>query len=118
MDSALSNIARWGALALVAGFSLVVLMNLLTGRVRLNGLLSGVRADGRRYSSYGRAQLLAVSLFTAGLYLARLFQNPSQLPAISNIVIALFGASGGIYAGEKAWAMLFSRSTSSARRTV
>jgi len=112
-----SSVARWGALALLAGFGLVVGMNLLTGRIRLDGLLSGVRADGQRYFSYGRAQLLAVSLFTAALYLVRVFQNPSQLPVISNIVLALFGTSGGIYAGEKAWAMLFNRSTSAARRT-
>ena len=118
MTFALSAVSRWGALALLAGFCLIILMNLLTGRIRLNGLLSGVRADGRRYFSYGRAQLLAVSLYSAGQCLVRAFQNPLKLPEISSAVIALFSGSAGIYAGEKVWAMLFSRSTSSARREV
>lgn len=109
-------VSRWGALALLAGFCLVLLVNLLTGRIRLGGLLSGDRADGKRYFSYGRAQLLIVSLFAAGQYLLHVYQDPSKFPEISNAVVALFGGSAAVYTGEKAWALIFKQPRNATRR--
>ena len=111
----LAVISRWEALALALGFCFVIAWNLVRGKIRLTGLLSGDRASGETYFSWGRAQLLAVSLFTAGQYLFRLFQDPSKFPDVSNIAVALFGGSATLYAGEKVWAMVLSRPGNSTR---
>lgn len=112
----LAAISRWEALALVVGFCLVIGWNLLVGRIRLSGLLSGERANGEAYFSYGRAQLLVVLLFTAGQYLRRVYLDPSNFPKVPNASLALFGGSAVLYTGEKAWALVFSRSRNSTRR--
>ena len=114
----LAAVSRWGVLALPAGFCVLILINILSGRIRLNGLLSGDRADGQTYFSLGRAQLLAVTFFTAGQLLYQVYLDGSKLPEISSAAVALFGGSAAVYSGEKAWAMLFRRSTGSARREV
>lgn len=114
----LAVVSRWEGVALLAGFCLAIAGQLLTPRIPLKGLLSGGRPDGETFSSAGRAQYLAVTLFVAGEFLLRVIQNPDRMPAISNAGVALLGGSAALYLVEKAWAMLFRRSThDSARRT-
>ncbi len=118
MVPGLAGVSRWGVPALLAGFCVVILVNILRGRIRLSGLLSGDRADGQTYFSFGRVQLLAVTFFTAGQLLYQVSADGSKFPDISNATVALFGGSAAVYSGEKTWAMLFRRSTGSARREV
>jgi hypothetical protein len=112
----LAVVSRGEAVILMGGFCLVIAWKLLTGGIRLNQLLSGDRWDGDTYFSWGRVQFLAVSLFVAGQYLLGVTQDPSKFPKIPNGVVALLGGSAAVYAGEKAWAMLFSRPRNSTRR--
>ena len=112
----LATILRWEAPGIVVGFCLVIAWNILSGRIRLSGLLSGDRANGETYFSWGRAQFLAVLLYTAGQYLFRVYLDPSKFPDVPNASVALLGGSAALYTGEKAWAMFFGRPGNATRR--
>jgi hypothetical protein len=112
----LATIARWEARVIVVGFCLVIAWNVVSGRVRLSDLLSGDRANGETYFSWGRAQLLAVLLWIVGQYIFRFYLNPSKFPNVPNASVTLFASSAVLYTGEKVWASLFDQSGSTTRR--
>lgn len=105
----LATITRWEVLAIAIGFSLVFAGNILTGRIRVSGLLSGDRSNGESYFSWGRVQLLAVSLYIAGQCLFHVYLTPSRFPEVSMATVAIFGASATLYTCEKAWVMRLDR---------
>ncbi|MGA8575466.1 MAG: hypothetical protein WB609_07255 [Candidatus Cybelea sp.] len=68
----LSQLSRLAVDAILIAFASLVFVQLLTGQINTRDLLYGSRADGGRYFSPGRVQLLVITIFTAlGLYSER-----------------------------------------------
>ena len=91
--------------ALILGFAAVVLLQMVMGRIRLDGLLETKDAGGRRSFSPARLQLLIFTVVVAGQYLHAVYVNPSQdsLPPLPPGVIAALGGSQAVYLGGKAF---------------
>jgi hypothetical protein len=107
MFSMLYQIARWEVLIFVGGVGGLILTGLLTGRVNTHFLLWGRRADGTRYFSTERVQLLVATIAIAIDYLFTAVHTPSgNMPKIPGGALELLGASNAIYLGGKGWMML------------
>lgn len=115
--SALAIISGWEAIGIVAGFVLALAWNILRGRIHLRGLLSGDRASGETYFSWGRVQFLAVVLYIAGRYLFDVYRDSNKFPEVPIVWIAILGISAALYTAEKAWAMRLGQAGNSMRRT-
>ena len=102
--SALPILARLETIFLVAGFAAVILWKLLTGGIRLEGLLQAGNGDSG--FSPGRAQLLAITIFTSMYYLIQTVHEPSRIPQIPSGLVTALGGSQAIYLSGKAWSML------------
>ncbi len=91
--------------ALILGFAVVVLLQVVMGRIRLDGLLDTKDASGRRSFSPARLQLLLFTVVVAARYLHAVYVNPSQdsLPSLPPGVIAALGGSQAVYLGGKAF---------------
>ncbi|HYX25170.1 MAG TPA: hypothetical protein VFC23_13535 [Thermoanaerobaculia bacterium] len=91
--------------ALILGFAAVVLWQMVTGRIRLDGLLDTKDASGRRSFSPARLQLLLFTVVVAAQYLHAVYVNPYQdsLPSLPPGVIAALGGSQAVYLGGKAF---------------
>jgi hypothetical protein len=89
----------------------VVLFKILTGAIRLSGLLNGVQRDGTSGFSLGRAQLLLVTAVSAAYYVVQVFQNPSSnsLPGIPPALLGVVGGSQAVYLCGKAWSLFGNR---------
>lgn len=80
----------------------VVVFQLLTNRINLDGLFSN--KDGSKELSIERIQLLIATIAAAGIYLQRLAAStPGSLPDIDPQWLYLLGASNGLYVVRKAW---------------
>lgn len=101
-----NTVARGEALILLAGFFLVVVAQLLAGRISLNGLTDGDCRDGSTYRSAGRVQLLFFTLMAAGYYLVQIIDNPRAFPQIPNEWLYVLFGSQATYLGGKASALL------------
>lgn len=74
----------------------VVLLQFLAGRVRLRGLLRA--KDGSRRISRARAQLLIVTLLTAGYLAFAIWTSPAgRFPRLSPFWIYFIAASCAVY---------------------
>jgi hypothetical protein len=103
----LYQIARWEVLIFVGGMAALIAMRLLTGRINIQYLLWGRRADGSRYFSTERVQLLVATIAIAMDYLLTAMHTPSgNMPKIPDGALELLGASNAIYLGGKGWMML------------
>ncbi|HLJ49752.1 MAG TPA: hypothetical protein VKU01_27250 [Bryobacteraceae bacterium] len=101
-------LARWEFLIFVGGFCAIVLYRLVSGSVRMSGLLSGDRGDGTSGLSPGRIQLLGATLISALYYLALVIRNPSvtTMPDMPPLLLGVLGASQVAYLGGKAWSLM------------
>ena len=104
---AFTTLAYWESVILLAGIFGIVFWKLLTGRISLNGLLEGDRADGSTYFSPGRVQLLIATIFFGFYYLMQIVNNPSAFPPVPQELLVVLGGSQAVYLGGKARAMLF-----------
>ena len=104
---AFTTLAYWESVILLAGFFGIVFWRLLTGRISLNGLLEGDRADGSTYFSPGRVQLLIATILFAFYYLTQIVNKPSAFPPVPQELLVVLGGSQAVYLGGKARAMLF-----------
>ena len=84
-------------LVAVAGHRLVLRREFLLGLVS--------ESPGRRVS-WGRVQLLAVTLGLAGWFLWELASRTSGMPRVSGWAVAGFGVSGAAYLMGESWAVL------------
>lgn len=105
----METLALWTGKALtfiLAAFAAGVVYKLLTGGIRLRGLL--LDTEPRATFSPARVQLLVFTLAAAGEYLKLLMQRPehSGLPAPPDSVLQVLGASQVLYAGCKGWQRL------------
>ena len=105
----LVTLNKWGGIALLVSFSVLVIWKIVTGEIPLTGLLESVNPEGRRSFSPGRAQLLVFTLFVSVRYLLAVIQNPNgdSLPDLPAELIAVLGGSQAIYAGGKALSTFF-----------
>lgn len=96
MTSLLDRVLGLELTGILVLLGLAVLLQFLTGRIRLRGLLREKHVPHRL--SWTRLQLLAVTLVTAG-YLARaIWTAPAgRVPAIPWFWIYLMGASSALY---------------------
>jgi len=106
--SGLVTLARWEMIILLGGLAAIVFFKLLTGGIKLSGLLSGDRQDGSSGFSPGRAQLLVFTVLVALNYLIEVIHNPSptSLPGMSPTIVGALGGSQALYLGGKAWSLL------------
>src|SRR5262249_56830683 len=97
---------------LLVGFFGVIGWKLLTGGIRLNYLLYGLRlnrtdGDYTSFFSPGRVQLLIVTILTASYYLLQVVHDPTKFPEVPAAWVAALGGSQAIYLVGKAQSMLF-----------
>ena len=96
----LYQIALWEVIIFVGGVAALIAMRLLTGLINIQYLLWGRRADGSRYFSAERVQLLVATIAIALQYLLSATHTPSgKMPKIPNGAVELLGASNAIYLG-------------------
>ncbi len=96
---------------LFAGFFGSIAWKLCTGEIKLDLLLDGTQLDSAAASGYseffspGRAQLLFVTLISAGYYLLQLIHDPTRFPEIPTPWIVGLAGSQTIYLGGKAYSL-------------
>ena len=96
-------------LGFLAALASVVGMQILNGTISTRFLLYGTKADGTKYFSPERVQLLLFTIWTALSYLLSVMKNlgsSSTLPDISNQTLYLLSGSHAVYLGGKAMTML------------
>lgn len=103
--ASLARLIRVEIIFLIGGFTLIVFWKLLTGGVRLNGLLTAKAQNSQRVFSPGRAQLLVFTIFTGLEYLIQTLHDPSRLPRLPSTLVATMGGSQAIYLAGKAWSV-------------
>lgn len=109
-----AQFAAWEGIILVSGLCGIVLWKLMTGGISLTYLLHGdaraPRGSGRRiYFSAGRAQMLMITVVSAGYFLLQVIQDPTHFPDIPTPVLLALGGSSTIYLGGKAQALYLGR---------
>jgi len=101
----LVRLAFDGGSLLMAGFAAVVVLQIVMGRISLDGLLCTKDADGRWTFSPARLQLLIFTVVVAAQYLHAVLANPGldSLPSLPQSVVATLGGSQAAYLGGKAF---------------
>ena len=96
------------ALFAVAAPSAVTALGLLGGSINTRYLLWGTRADGSRYFSAERVQLLVATVVLAAAYLGdAIHMAPTgTMPDVPSSWLMALGGSQAIYLGGKAFKML------------
>jgi hypothetical protein len=94
----LARLASLEAAVFFAALAAIVCYQILTGRIHLTGLLRD--KTRRNQLSPARIQLLLVTIFGAGMML-RSAAGQGALTLLPPEVVALFGASHGLYLGNK-----------------
>jgi hypothetical protein len=99
--------------AFLAALAGIVFMRMLDGTIRTRYLLHGRRADGTRYFSPERVQLLVITILVAFNYLLSVLDDRAarSLPDVAPSTLALLLGSHGLYLGGKAYSMLFTQVT-------
>lgn len=111
--SLLLSLIYWETvLLLLCAFGMVVAL-ILTGEIRLDGLLYGTKRDGTSYYSPERVQLLIVTLTVAWQFLYAVLHDPSKFPEVSSTSLALLGGSHFVYLSGKTAAAFLGKSKSS-----
>jgi len=89
--------------AWLLGLVVAVVLQIVTGRIRIGGLLASKDADGS--FSPARLQLLIFTVAVAARYLYAVLANPGQasLPSLPRGVVAALGGSQMVYLGGKAF---------------
>ena len=108
-----STLASWEAVAIVAGLCGLVFWKMITGEISLERLFEGDGKDDAgnpaAYTSTGRVQAFAATLYIAVYYLVQFAHNPREFPAIPNWMVATLAGSHAIYLGGKAQDLLQGR---------
>jgi hypothetical protein len=101
----LVRLAFDGGSLLMAGFAAIVVLQIVMGRISLDGLLYTKDADGQRSFSPARLQLLIATVVIAAQYLHTVLAHPrlGALPPLPQSVVALLGGSQAAYLGGKAF---------------
>jgi hypothetical protein len=83
----------------LAGLAAVLVYKILTGRVRLSGLLLGEEGllTEERLLSVSRVQLIFITLIAALYYMAQVVNNPTQFPEVPDTLLYILGASNVLH---------------------
>ena len=88
--------------AFAYGLAVIVLFQLLTGRINMQGLLGA--KDGLTNVSPERVQLLVLTISAGIAYISQISNsNGTTLPDVPNTWLYLFGGSSSVYAAGKLW---------------
>jgi hypothetical protein len=103
--ASLARLAFYGGSLLMAGFAAVVMLQIVMGRISLDGLLKTKDVDGRQSFSPARLQLLILTVVVAAEYLHTVLAHPrlDALPSLPQSVVAMLGGSQVAYLGGKAF---------------
>jgi len=82
----------------------IVVYQILTGRIWLGGLLYERDVTGLMVYSPARLQLLLITIVGAVQYVLLFSQDPTKLPAVDGFTLTGLGGSQGLYLVSKAWA--------------
>jgi len=104
LDQTLVTFLSYEVWCLLGAFFLLIGYRILTGKIKMNGLLSAKDRDGGL--SPARIQLLAFTLTGAFYYVMKVIENPTELPAVPQSVLLALGGSNLFYAGSKAYHMV------------
>lgn len=87
----------------LAALALIIAYQVLTGRIKTEGLLSTRRTVGRSPLGFspGRLQLLTFTMAGALAYVVQVAQNPQALPDVPAWALWVVAASNGAYLGGK-----------------
>lgn len=101
----LARLTLLAASAWILGLAAVVVLQIVTGRIRIAGLLESKDASGRTSFSPARLQLLIFTIVIAARYLYMVLTSPGQasLPSLPRSVVAALGGSQMVYLGGKAF---------------
>lgn len=93
----------WELLLFLVSFFLLVIQDLLTGRINTKNLLCGTKRDGTKYFSPERVQLLVITIWVALDYLRLVMMNMhgGHLPPVPDGFVKLLSSSNGIYLAGK-----------------
>jgi hypothetical protein len=98
----LIRILHFELLGFLCALAAVVLFQLATGRINLNGLVT--QKDGSYQVSPERIQLLLATIAASATYFSQVVTSTTgNLPDVSSQWLYLFGGSSGIYVAGKAW---------------
>ncbi len=97
----IAALITWEGLVFLFTLLGIVVVRILTGGLRTQGLIEGTTAGGSRFVSAGRVQLLIVSLVAAVQYLTQVWQNPHSFPEVPPNWLLFFGGSQVLYLGSK-----------------
>jgi hypothetical protein len=90
---------------LIVAFFVLIGYQILTGKIKTNGLLSA--KDSKGGISPARIQLLVLTLTGAFYYLAQVTKNPAAgLPTVPQQLLLALGGSNLFYAARKAYTQL------------
>lgn len=101
----LARLAFYGGSLLMAGFAAILVLQIVMGRISLDGLLYTKDGDGQRTFSPARLQLLILTVVVTAQYLHAVLGNPrlGSLPSLPQSVVATLGGSQAAYLGGKAF---------------
>ena len=88
---------------LLGGTILLVLYQLLTGKINTRGLLDDKLA-GRRLTPE-RLQLLVLTVGAATYYLLQVIGHPTYLPSLPQELLLALGGSNALYLGAKTFSL-------------
>lgn len=98
-----SHILHLEVVGFLWALAATVFLQILTRRIKLDGLFSENNAPGK--VSPGRVQLLLATFAASATYLARVANSTNgNMPDIDPNWLYLFGGSGGLFALEQGWA--------------
>jgi hypothetical protein len=98
------TLARLGGKGFLAVLAAIIAYKLISGFIPLRGLLTGERRNDTVYISFGRLQLLIVTIIVAGGFLWRFLAASSHhsLPEVSGFSLVVLTVSQTFYLWEKA----------------
>ena len=105
----IAQAGAWIGLGFTIALVAIVATQLLNGQINTRRLLYGMRRGGALYFSPERVQLLMLTLWAAGSYMADAVaaRPEGRLPDVSTTTLAIVGGSQAVYLAGKAYNFLF-----------
>jgi hypothetical protein len=102
----LARLTLFAGGAWILGLAAIVLLQIMSGRIAIAGLLTTKDASGRPSFSPARLQLLIFTVVVAAQYFYKVFAHLGQdsLPPLPPGVVAALGGSQAVYLAGKAFA--------------
>lgn len=91
------NLIKGSTFCFLIALPVIILYQILTGRISLAGLLYERAPDGRLVYSPARVQLLLATLTGVTIYLTRFHPGTRELPAMDPVTVAGVGGSQTFY---------------------